>query len=198
MVRTGSPVQSRPSAQEKVPDETFCIYPHDRQLKTHAWFLCWYHVEMVNAKKPRTPCLVCGKEPYGVDYKYCSNACQLEYQHIVFIKKWKAHEVTGLVSIGVVSLHVKRYLREKFGNKCCLCGWAEVNPKTRLVPVVADHIDGNWRNNVEENLRLLCPNCDSLTPTYAALNRGNGRKHRAVSNRAKEGRLFISRVRKSA
>ena len=72
-----------------------------------------------------------------------------------------------------------------------------MNLKTGLVPLVADHIDGNWRNNVENNLRLLCPNCDSLTPTYAGSNRGNGRKARILSNRAKEGREFITGVRKS-
>ena len=102
--------------------------------------------------------------------------------------------MTGLQRLGVVSGHVKRYLREKFSNKCCLCGWAEINPKTGQAPLVADHIDGNWRNNVESNLRLICPNCDALSPTYAGLNRGNGRKNRVVSKRAKEGPLWVTKV----
>ncbi len=38
-----------------------------------------------------------------------------------------------------------------------------------------DHIDGNSDNNSEENLRLVCPNCHSLTSTYRGTNRGNGR-----------------------
>lgn len=71
-----------------------------------------------------------------------------------------------------------------------------MNPKTSQVPLVADHVDGNWRNNNEKNLRLLCPNCDSLTPTYAGLNRGNGRKGRVLSKRAKEGRLLLTRMPK--
>ena len=144
---------------------------------------------MPNPKKPRSTCLVCGKETARAGYKYCSNRCQFEYQHLVYIQRWKEGKETGLIAIGVVSLHVKRYLREKYGNKCSICHWTEVNPKTGLVPVVADHIDGNWRNNVEDNLRLLCPNCDSLTPTYAALNKGNGRSNRAVSGRAIEAGL---------
>ncbi len=140
-------------------------------------------------KKTRPKCPICGEEPYRAYYKYCSNACQMEYQYQSHIAKWKKGEVNGLQSIGTVNSHIKKYLRRKFNNRCCLCGWKEVNPKSGIIPLVADHIDGNWQNNVEGNLRLLCPNCDSLTATYAGLNRGNGRKNRVLSNRAKEGRL---------
>lgn len=147
---------------------------------------------MANPKKPRTKCLICNKEPARPQYKYCSVICQMEYQHRSFIKRWRDREIDGITTIGTVSPYIKKYLRRKFGGKCCLCGWSKINPKTGQVPLVADHIDGNWRNNVESNLRLLCPNCDSLTPTYAGLNRGNGRKNRVVSKRAKEGRLLVS------
>lgn len=137
----------------------------------------------MNPKKPRTPCPVCGKEPYRSFYKYCSNKCQQEFQHQEYIERWKSGKETGLQKMGIVSVHVKRYLREKYENKCCLCNWAEVNPKTGIIPLVADHIDGDWENNVETNLRLICPNCDSLSPTYAGLNKGNGRRNRALSKR---------------
>ena len=143
-------------------------------------------------KKPRKRCLSCGKEPARAQYKYCSNVCQFEYQYQSYIKKWKNGEENGLQGLGIVSAHVKRYLRRKFGNKCCLCGWSKINSKTRETPLVADHVDGNWRNNTESNLRLLCPNCDALTPTYAGLNRGNGRKNRALSKRARAGRLLVT------
>ncbi len=145
---------------------------------------------MPNPKKPRSNCLICNKETARYGYKYCSNACQIKYQHHNYIRLWREGKISGLNSIGIVSHHVKKYLRKKFENKCCLCSWAKINIKTGKVPLVADHIDGNWRNNTEGNLRLLCPNCDSITPTYAALNKGNGRENRAVSKRAKSGRLF--------
>ena len=150
----------------------------------------------MNPKKPRPKCPVCGKEPARSFYKYCSNACQHEFQFREFIRRWKAGEVMGLNSIGLVADSIKKYLREKYNNKCCVCGWSEVNPKTRRVPLVADHIDGNWKNNIEENLRLICPNCDALSPTFAALNKGNGRSSRAPSKRAQEGRL-LARKKKS-
>jgi hypothetical protein len=144
-------------------------------------------------KKSRSGCLNCDTLTARAGYKYCSNVCQFKYQHEQYIADWKSGKIKGLQSMGIVSTHIKRYLREKYGNKCCLCGWACVNQKTRQVPLVADHIDGNWRNNAESNLRLVCPNCDALSSTYAALNKGKGRKNRAISNRAKEGRLLVDR-----
>jgi hypothetical protein len=145
----------------------------------------------MNAKKPRIPCLACGSEPASSLYKYCSNICQQEYQYQVYIQKWKTGEIIGLQRHGIVSTPIKRYLREKFKDRCYLCAWSEVNPVTGKVPLVADHIDGNWKNNREENLRLICPNCDSLSPTYAALNKGNGRANRAISNRTRAARELI-------
>ncbi len=142
-------------------------------------------------KKPRTKCLICKKETARAGYIYCSNTCQVEYQHQSYIEKWKAGKVSGLKTIGIVSRPVKRYLRRKFGDKCSLCGWSEVNLITGKVPLVADHIDGNWKNNVDANLRLVCPNCDSLSPTYAGANKGRGRSNRAPSKRAQTGRSLL-------
>lgn len=146
---------------------------------------------MANPKKPRNPCLTCGKEPASAKYKYCSNNCQFTYQHKKYIEEWQSGKIIGLQRLGVVSVHIKKYLRKKYDNKCCVCGWSKINQKSGIVPLVADHIDGNWRNNVESNLRLVCPNCDALSPTYAALNKGNGRENRPPSKRAEEGRKLI-------
>jgi hypothetical protein len=142
---------------------------------------------MAMPRKPRKKCLSCGKETASPQAIYCSNSCQQEFQFDRYIEKWKSGEVSGLQGLGIVSSHVKRYLRRKYDNQCCICGWSQINPSIGYSPLVADHIDGNWRNNIESNLRLICPNCDSLTPTYAGLNRGNGRGNRERSKRAKEG-----------
>lgn len=143
-------------------------------------------------------CLNCAKETSNIKSKYCSNACQIEYQYLSYIERWKEGRESGLKTIGIVSRPIKRYLRRKFGDKCCLCGWSKINVKTGKVPLVADHIDGNWRNNTEENLRLICPNCDAISPTYANLNKGNGRDNRVISNRAKEGRLLAGKRQDSS
>ena len=151
---------------------------------------------MPNPKKKRTPCPVCGREPARSFYKYCSNTCQFEYQYREYIRRWKAGEVSGLDTLGVVRRQIKRYLREKYGNKCCLCGWNKVNQTLGKPPLIADHIDGNWRNNSEENLRLICPNCDALTESYGALNKGRGRGNRPASRRALAARS-MARAKKT-
>lgn len=48
---------------------------------------------------------------------------------------------------------------------CEKCGWAQRSPDGRL-PLELEHINGNSTDNRIENLKILCPNCHSLTPTY--------------------------------
>lgn len=132
------------------------------------------------------------RETSRPNYKYCSNSCQQDHQYQGYIQSWKEGREKGLDSLGLVSRYVKRYLRIKYNDKCSLCEWSKINPVTGKVPLVADHIDGNWKNNTEENLRLICPNCDALSPTYAGLNKGKGRAGRKISKRVSEARTFLS------
>jgi 5-methylcytosine-specific restriction endonuclease McrA len=113
---------------------------------------------------------------------YCSNVCQLEYQYTSYITKWKDGSASGNRGISAknISGHVRRYLFEKYNNACAECGWSKTHPVSGRVTLEIDHIDGNSENSCEENLRLLCPNCHSLTSNYRNLNIGNGRVWRKL------------------
>jgi len=123
-------------------------------------------------------CVSCGEVLYKKSQKkYCSTKCQADHYYNDYITRWKSGLEHGLSGYGV-SAHIKRYLLKKYCNKCSQCGWSEVSPHTGNIPLETEHHDGDWKNNREENLCLLCPNCHSLTKTYKGANKGNGRKAR--------------------
>lgn len=114
-------------------------------------------------------CLNCGKEINSRN-KFCNNTCYSEYKRKQYIERWKKGEETGTVGEDDIATAIRYYLFEKYNNSCELCGWTKVNPYTGLVPLQIHHIDGDCKNNSEENLQLLCPNCHALTSNFGSRN----------------------------
>lgn len=70
----------------------------------------------------------------------------------------------------------KRLLKTgKLKNECYLCG---LGPTWQDQPLTLhlDHVNGVKQDNRLENLRILCPNCDSQTSTYCGKNKSLVRK----------------------
>ena len=129
-------------------------------------------------------CLYCQNETKNK--KYCSIKCQKDFEYNQYIEEWLSEKQDGTKSGGTaVSNHVRRYLWEKHNSQCSRCGWNSPNPITGKPVLEVEHLDGNSENNRPENLDLICPNCHSLTPTYKALNKGNGNQKRLKYNRLK-------------
>jgi Zn finger protein HypA/HybF involved in hydrogenase expression len=147
------------------------------QKRKYCSHKCAYQVR---SPGPPKMCLQCGTQTKRKSYNYCSNRCQINYLYSQFINRWKEGLEDGNKGIKtkIISGHIRRYLKEKYGEKCSLCGWDKIHLTTKKVPLEVNHIDGNADNNKEENLQLLCPNCHSLTPNFRNLNKGNGRSWR--------------------
>ena len=122
-------------------------------------------------------CLNCGKELNLNQTKYCSSSCQQAYQSKQKIQEWKNGSFDGMSGKYGLSKIIRKYMLEKTNYACELCGWNKINPITGKSPLEIHHKDGNYKNNKEENLQVLCPNCHSLTSTYKALNK-DGREDR--------------------
>lgn len=113
-----------------------------------------------NKKKVQKFCKNCKKE---CNKTYCSTECNFQLK-----RKVKVEQCLANTKI------LKRYLIDLYGAKCMECGWDKKNEHTGNVPIELEHIDGNNTNNELTNLKLLCPNCHSLTATYKGANIGKG------------------------
>lgn len=122
-------------------------------------------------------CLYCDKIIKNRQNIFCNNKCFQDFTKDEYIKKWKENENDEKYQTYQISSTIKKYLLEKNNYKCQKCGWGEKNVFTGRLPLEIHHVDGDHKNNKEDNLEVLCPNCHSLTENYKAANK-NGRKER--------------------
>ena len=136
---------------------------------------CSYELRRLQSGNVKKKCLNCENVVTSYKGKYCSNKCQKEFE-------WK--ELKALIvedtnnDLGVClqqkNACYKKFLIEQKTASCEECGWNKRNTFTNTTPIELEHIDGDCTNNKLSNLKLLCPNCHSLTPTYKGANKGNG------------------------
>lgn len=122
-------------------------------------------------------CVQCGKPLSGrKQITFCSNACQSQHKFNLFIERWKKGEEKGFRGENkALSKHVRKYMLQRENYSCQMCGWNKRHPVDGLPLVEVDHVDGNAENTMESNLRVLCPNCHSMTDTFRRRNTGSKR-----------------------
>lgn len=165
--------QSKAAAERRVPSKKTCqecgeqFQAQDRRQK----FCSHSHAASFNnrhhpKRRPEGACQRCGGVlPRG--RKFCSRQCMLG------IPQWLNGELSASGKSGRLLAWAREFLMEEAGWRCSECGWGTANPVTGKPILTIEHLDGNWKNNLRSNLKVLCYNCHSLTPTFGALNKGS-------------------------
>ena len=135
-----------------------------------------------NSKQAKTNskkvCSVCGKNICRENKSGLCQQCSVKSRQNEKIKMWKETGKTGLKDEATkVPNAIREYILEKQNHKCAICGQSDMHNQKALV-FILDHINGDAADNQENNLRFICPNCDSQLPTYKSKNKNSARKFR--------------------
>lgn len=107
-----------------------------------------------------------GRRPAGGNYKNLQkniDKFKLDTSHMTHQAHNQGKEIKRFEDL-TSNDAIKRRLLKVHDHSCWQCSRTEW--EGYLIPLELDHIDGDNRNNSKENLRLLCPNCHALTPTF--------------------------------
>lgn len=134
-----------------------------------------------NGARPRPApasmtCLQCGttKSRTKPTQRFCTSLCSVEWRGAQRVARWLAG---GMAKLEGPHVHIRRYILRRQGGVCAICS---IEPIWNGTPItfVLDHISGDAADNDPDNVRLICPNCDSQLDTYKSRNRGKGRHAR--------------------
>ena len=124
---------------------------------------------------PNRICVICSTSfPHRHAKKavnlFCSKRCEGQDKRNRTFERFQMGEVSERSTI--------RKILKRLKHECWSCGITEW--RGTQIPLEVDHIDGDAGNNIPSNLRLVCPNCHSITPSWKGRNKGSGRASRGL------------------
>ena len=131
---------------------------------------------ITNRDRPIIKCIMCGESTKNSNF--CSHTCRQEKDRRDNIDLWLNGKIVGYKGKNkLLKNFVRFYIFEKNGGtQCSSCGWDGKHPDDGKSLTEIDHIDGNADNTKPDNLRVLCPNCHSMTSTFRARNNSSTRE----------------------
>lgn len=121
-------------------------------------------------------CENCGKKlEKSSQKKFCSCECSQEYSHKAAYRKF-LEDPEKFCNGGYTPKNFKQEFLAEQNGVCAICGGEQIHNGKPLV-FVLDHIDGDASNNKRENLRMICPNCDSQLDTFKSKNKNSKRRN---------------------
>ena len=122
-------------------------------------------------------CEQCGVEftSHQNHVRFCSNKCSSKYKHIIAYKDFIENNEKYCVG-NYTPKRFKDFFLDDQNGLCAICNNPPEHNGKPLI-FVLDHIDGDASNNKRENLRLICPNCDSQLDTFKSKNKNSKRRN---------------------
>lgn len=114
-----------------------------------------------------------------------------------FNKKYELNDILVKNFQGTITnSNIKNYLyKANLKKKCCeICNQNEEWNGKKL-SFILDHINGDNKDNRLENLRIICPNCDSTLDTYMGRNNKNLNSQRQRNIKNKENKIYFNNLK---